>query len=90
MNAQYASDPDAMMADISSAAGMDLEGTKAVIGTFRFPDVDTQLSSTWMGGDLIEIISNSAKSLEDSGQLTALDDYAPLVNTSFLEAAKGL
>jgi taurine transport system substrate-binding protein len=90
MNAQYASDPDSMMADISSAAGMDLEGTKAVIGTFRFPDVDTQLSSAWMGGDLIEIISNSAKSLEDSGQLTALDDYAPLVNTSFLEAAKGL
>ena len=90
MNAQYASDPDSMMADISSAAGMDLEGTKAVIGTFRFPDVDTQLSSAWMGGDLIEIISNSAKSLEESGQLTALDDYAPLVNTSFLEAAKGL
>lgn len=87
MNTQYSEDPESMIGDIATAAGMDVEGTKAVIGTFRFPDVSTQLSDSWMGGDLIEFITNSAKSLEESGQLTALDDYAPLVNTSYLEAA---
>ena len=87
MNAMYAADPDSMIGDISKAAGMDEEGTKAVIGTFRFPDIATQLSADWMGGGLAEFMANSAKSLEESGQITALDDYGPLVNSSYLEAA---
>lgn len=90
MNAMYAADPDSMLGDIAKAAGMDMDGTKAVIGTFRFPDVDTQLSDAWMGGGLVDFLANSAKSLEESGQLTALDDYAPLVNSSYLEAAAGM
>lgn len=87
MNAMYAADSSEMMADIASAAGMDADGTAAVIGTFRFPDVATQLSDDWMGGGIAEYLTNAAKSLEESGQLTALDDYAPLVNSSYLEAA---
>ena len=86
MNAMYADDPASMLPDIAKAAGMDEEGTAAVIGTFRFPDVATQLSDSWMGGGLVDFLSASAASLEASGQLTALDDYAPLVNSSFLEA----
>lgn len=87
MNAQYAADPDSMIDDIAKAAGMDIDGTKAVIGTFRFPDVETQLSNNWMGGGLVEFLANAAASLEANGQLTALEDYAPLVNSSYLEAA---
>ncbi len=87
MNAMYAADPAPMMADIASAAGMDADGTAAVIGTFRFPDVATQLSDSWMGGGLAEYLANSAASLEESGQLTALEDYDALVNGSYLEAA---
>lgn len=87
MNAMYAADPDSMIDEIASAAGMDEEGTRAVIGTFRFPDVETQLSEAWMGGGIVDFLTASAKSLEESGQLTALDDYAPLVNSSYLEAA---
>ena len=90
MNAMYAADPEPMMADIAKAAGMDMDGTKSVIGTFRFPDIETQLSDAWMGGGLAEFLAASAKSLEESGQLTALDDYAPLVNSSYLEAAAGM
>ena len=33
MNAKYTSESDAMMGDIQKSAGMDLDGTKAVIGT---------------------------------------------------------
>lgn len=87
MNAMYAADPSAMMADIASAAGMDAESAAAVIGTFRFPDVETQLSESWMGGGLAEYLATSAASLEESGQLTALEDYDALVNSSYLEAA---
>jgi taurine transport system substrate-binding protein len=90
MNAMYAADSGPMMGDIASAAGMDAEGTAAVIGTFRFPDVATQLSEEWMGGGVAEYLANSAKSLEESGQLTALDDYAPLVNSSYLQAASDM
>ena len=90
MNAQYAADSDSMIGDIAKAAGMDEEGTRAVIGTFRFPDVATQLSDSWMGGGLAEFLAASAASLEANGQLTALDDYAPLVNSSYLEAASNM
>ena len=90
MNAQYAADPDSMIGDIAKAAGMDEEGTRAVIGTFRFPDVAAQLSDNWMGGGLAEFLAASAASLEANGQLTALDDYAPLVNSSYLEAASNM
>ena len=90
MNAMYAEDPAPMMADIASAAGMDAEGTAAVIGTFRFPDVETQLGADWMGGGLAEYLTNAAASLEGSGQLTALEDYNALVNSSYLEAASGM
>jgi len=87
MNAMYAADAAPMMGEITKAAGMDAEGTAAVIGTFRFPDIPTQLSDAWMGGGLQDYLANSAKSLEESGQLKALADYGPLVNSSYLEAA---
>jgi len=87
MNAMYAADPAPMMGEITKAAGMDAEGTAAVIATFRFPDIATQLSDAWMGGGLQEYLANSAASLEGSGQLKALDDYGPLVDSSYLEAA---
>ena len=90
MNAMYAADPASMLPDIASAAGMDEDGTAAVIGTFRFPDVETQLSDSWMGGGLVDFLTASAESLEASGQLTALDDYGPLVNSSFLEAVSSM
>lgn len=87
MNAMYAEDPDSMIGDIATAAGQELDDAKAVIGVFAFPDIETQLSDEWMGGGLVDFMAASAASLEASGEITALDDYAPLVNSSFLEAA---
>ena len=87
MNAQYAKDSGPMMESISKAAGMDMEGTTAVIGTFVFPTVEEQLSAEWMGGGVAEYLANSAKALEESGKIKALGDYNALVNSSYLQAA---
>lgn len=87
MNAQYAADPAPMMDSIAKAAGMDAEGTQAVIGTFVFPTVETQLSAEWMGGGVTEFLTNSAASLESSGKIKALPDYSAVVDASYLEAA---
>ncbi len=90
MNAKYTAEKDAMMESISKAAGMDLAGTKAVIGTFVFPSVDEQLSAEWMGGGVAEYLTNSAKALEEGGKIKALGDYNAVVNSSYLEAASKL
>jgi len=87
MNAKYTKEADAMMADIQKSAGMDLDGTKAVIGTFVFPSLEEQLSADWMGGFVTKYLTDSAKSLEKDGKIKALSDYGALVNTSYLAAA---
>ena len=87
MNAMYAADRSGMMADISTEAGMDLEGTTAVIDVFAFPTAEEQLSDAWMGGFVAEYLANGAAALEEGGKIKALPDYAPLVNSSYLEAA---
>ena len=85
MNAMYAKDPAPMMNDIAKEAGMDMEGTTAVIGTFVFPDTATQLSADWMGGGVADYLTNAAKGLGD--KITPLADYSAVVNSSYLEAA---
>lgn len=87
MNADYAADRAPMMEAISKEAGMDLEGTTAVIDVFGFPTVEEQLSADWMGGGVQDYFAKSAATLEASGKIKALADYGPLVNTSYLETA---
>ncbi|MGI9350327.1 MAG: ABC transporter substrate-binding protein [Rhizobiaceae bacterium] len=87
MNKKYAADSSGMMESISKAAGMDMEGTTAVIGTFVFPSVEEQLTAEWMGGGVAEYLANGAKSLEEAGKIKALPDYNAVVNASYLESA---
>ncbi|MEL6946565.1 MAG: ABC transporter substrate-binding protein [Pseudomonadota bacterium] len=87
MNAEYAKDPAPMMDGIAKEAGMDMEATKAVIGTFVFPDVATQLSDKWMAGGVAQYLTDSAAKLEEAGKIKALPDYSALVNASYLDAA---
>ncbi|PIB25966.1 taurine ABC transporter substrate-binding protein [Amylibacter kogurei] len=87
MNAMYAADRAPMMEAISKEAGMDLEGTTAVLDVFAFPTIDEQLSDAWLGGFVGEYLTSSAKTLEEGGKIQALDDYNALINTSYLEAA---
>lgn len=90
MNEKYLKEKNKMMPSIAKAAGMDLEGTKAVIGTFVFPSVSQQLSNDWMGQFVAKYLTDSAKELESNGKIKALSDYAPLVNSRYLQAASKL
>lgn len=87
MNADYAADSAPMMDAIAKAAGMDAEGTAAVIGTFVFPSVETQLSAEWLGGGVTEFLANAAAGLEAGGKIKALADYSAVVDSSYLESA---
>ncbi len=87
MNVKYTSDAAAMMPDIADKAGQDLAGAQAVIDVFGFPTVSEQLSSKWLDGWLAGFLKDSADNLEKEGALKALGDYAPLVNSSYLESA---
>ena len=87
MNEMYAADRAPMMEAIAKEAGMDLEGTTAVMDVFSFPTVEAQLSDEWMGGFVAQYLADSAAALEEGGKITALSDYGPLVNSTYLEAA---
>lgn len=90
MNAAYAADPSTMMEGIAKEAGMDMEGTTAVIGTFVFPTVAEQLSDEWMGGGVADYLTSSAAALAESGKITPLPDYSAVVDASYLEAASSM
>ncbi|MGB1253325.1 MAG: ABC transporter substrate-binding protein [Candidatus Promineifilaceae bacterium] len=85
-NAAYAADPAAHLATIASAAGMDEESTAASLATFSFPNATEQLSDAWFGGTVQTFVTEVANFFVEQGELDeALADYAPTINTSFLE-----
>lgn len=88
MNAMYNADSSSMVDAIAKQAGMDLDGTKGVLSVMAFPSAEAQLSDDWMGGWLAANLKEQAMSLEAAGKIKALDDYAPLVNSSFLAASQ--
>lgn len=87
MNAAYAADRTPMMPAIAKEAGMDLETTTAIIDVFGFPTINDQLSEEWFGGYLAGSLADSAKALEEAGQIKALADYSAVIDSSYLEAA---
>lgn len=87
MENQYRADPEAMFPDIATAAGMDVDSVRSTAAEFGYPTMDEKLSDYWMLGGVQDYLTTSAASLQESGQLTALPDYAPLVDSSYLEAA---
>ncbi|MEM8857123.1 MAG: ABC transporter substrate-binding protein [Chloroflexota bacterium] len=85
-NAQFAKDPESMMATIAEAAGMDDEGTRSNLATFSFPTADEQLSAAWMGGTVQTFVKEVADFFVEQGELEAAqDDYGQFIDTSFLE-----
>lgn len=87
MNEMYAENREPMIADIAKEAGMDIEGTTAILDVMNFLPADVQLSDKWMGKWLAEDLKRQADALEAAGKIKALGDYGPLVNTTFLAAA---
>ncbi len=79
---------DEMLAVIAERAGMDLEGARAAISTMGFPDADTVLGETWMGGGMSEFMLGVANVFVEAGSIdSALSSYEDAVNPGPLSAA---
>ena len=80
---------DEMLPVIAQDAGMDPADAEATMATFSFPSVDEQLSEKWLGGGAQEFMGGVAGVFVEAGSIgSALDSYAPAVNTDPLSAAQ--
>ena len=80
-----------MLPIIAKDAGMDVDATKSTMDTFVFPDVSTQLSSGWLGGNAQTFMKGVADVFVGAGSIdSALDTYEGAVNTGPLEAASSM
>ena len=72
---------------LSGPSGMEPENVKAQISGFDFLTVEEQLSDAWFGegGIVLSTITEMANIFDAAGEITALDDYGPTIDTSFLE-----
>jgi taurine transport system substrate-binding protein len=88
-NDRWNSDPnDEMLQNIADAAGMDLEGARASIGTMGFPSADEVLGPIWMDGGMAEFMAGVAGVFVEAGSIdSALDDYTDRVNAGPLTEA---
>jgi taurine transport system substrate-binding protein len=87
-NDRWAADPDEYNGTIASAAGMEDVG-QFLAGDvwFEFPSVDEQLSDDWMGDNVATNMKAQLETFVRLGEIpSALDDFAPFVDTSYLEA----
>jgi len=90
-NAQWNGGDMSMLADIAKDAGMDVDATKATIGTFKFPSIEEQLSSAWLGGNAANFMKGVADVFVEAGSIdAALDSYEGTINLGPLQAAAGM
>jgi len=86
-NAAYAEDAASKHETIAEAAGMEVDAAIANLDTFTFLTAEEQMSEAWMGGTVQKFVQEVAEFFVEQGELdAALDDYAPFIDTSFLEA----
>ena len=65
---------------------MEEEATAASLATFSFPNASDQLSAAWLGGTVVDFVTEVADFFVEQGELEeALSDYGATINTSFLE-----
>ncbi len=92
MNARFLSPQGSdMLPDIAKAAGMSIEATSAALEKFVFPDIQTQLSYTWLGGNTQKFLKSVGDFFVSQGTIPkALDSYENTIDTSYLKAAADL
>ena len=77
-----------MLPVIAQDAGMDEDATAQTLAGFYFPDVSTQLSESWMGGNVQTFMDGVAGVFVEAGSIpSALDSYASRVNAEPLTEA---
>ncbi|MGI9507041.1 MAG: ABC transporter substrate-binding protein [Geminicoccaceae bacterium] len=88
-NTAFKADADAMLPAIAKESGQELADSQSMVGLFQFPSRDEQLSEDWMGGTVQTFINEVAAFYVEQGELdSALDDYGPTIDTSFMEAVQ--
>ena len=76
---------------IAQDAGMSVEDAKGSMSTFVFPDIDTQLSKSWLSGNAQTFMKGVADVFVNAGSIdSAKDSYVDNVNTGPLVSAKGM
>ncbi|WP_341862899.1 ABC transporter substrate-binding protein [Gymnodinialimonas sp. 57CJ19] len=88
-NDRWNSNPnDEMLANIASAAGMELDAARGAIGTMGFPSAEEVLGPIWMDGGMAEFMGGVANVFVEAGSIdAALDDYTDRVNAGPLTEA---
>ncbi len=93
-NKAYLANPDAWTADsaevktIAEVTGADPAQVPDILKGFTFIPLADQLGDAWLGGAVANM-KTTADFLVKAGRIdTAIDDYAPYVNTTIAEAAK--
>ena len=80
-----------MLPVIAKDSGMDEAATAETIATFKFPSVDEQLSSKWLGGGAQDFMLGVAKVFKDAGSIdSARSTYADAVNPIPLNDASSM
>jgi len=88
-NKAFAADRASAEPIIAETAGMDPEDATALLNQFIFFDVDTQLSSDWMGGVAQDVMLDQMQFFQEQGEIEdALGDYSGFVDVSYLEAVQ--
>lgn len=91
MNARWnagGAEAEAMIPVIAQDAGMEEQAAADFMATFSFPDAATQLSDTWLGGNVQQFMGGVAGVFVEAGSIpAALESYEGVVNTAPLEAA---
>lgn len=83
-----ATQPQFMLNMIAADAGMDAEATAATMATFKFPSIEEQLSSKWLGGAAQTFMKGVADVFVGAGSIpSANDSYEGNVETGPLAAA---
>jgi taurine transport system substrate-binding protein len=89
MNAKFAAGgSDEMLPVIAKAAGMDEKATKETLAGFKFPTIEEQLSTKWLGGGTQKFLKEVADFFVEQGPIPkARDNYNSAVDASYLKAA---
>lgn len=83
-----ATQPQFMLNMIAADAGMDADATAATMATFKFPSIEEQLSSKWLGGAAQTFMKGVADVFVGAGSIpSANDSYDGNVEAGPLAAA---
>ena len=89
VNRAFTRDPVPHIDTIANAAGMERDQAVAVLSAVAFPEKGVQLSESWLGGTVQQVMKQQMDLLVTQGTIeAALGSYDVFVDTGFLEAVR--